>query len=68
VTEVLSEDDLPDRCRAELQHVLVGVPGFASFAQLVEYGEGDSAFIVPADKPLAQNMELIILNAYIFPE
>jgi hypothetical protein len=47
--EVLSKHDLADGGGAELQHVLVCVPGFAAFAQLIEYGEGDSAFIVPKD-------------------
>jgi hypothetical protein len=47
--EVLSEDDLADGGGAELQHVLVCVPCFASFAQFIEYGEGDSAFVVPGD-------------------
>jgi hypothetical protein len=56
VVEVLSKDDLANGCGAELQHVLVCVPCFASFAQLVEYGEGDAAFVVPGRCMLVQNM------------
>jgi hypothetical protein len=39
VVEVLSEDDFADGGGAEFEHVLVGVPGFSSFAELVEDGE-----------------------------
>ena len=58
--EVLPKDDLADGCGAELQHVLVCVPCFASLAELVEYREGDSAFVVPVDKSLVQNMVFVV--------
>ena len=39
VVKILSEDDLADGGGAELEHVLVWVPGFSSFAELVKDGE-----------------------------
>ena len=39
VMEILSEDDFADGGGAEFQHVLVWVPGFSSFAELVKDGE-----------------------------
>jgi len=39
VVKILSEDDFADGGGAELEHVLVWVPGFSSFAELVKDGE-----------------------------
>jgi hypothetical protein len=60
VMEVLSEDDLADGGGAEFEHVLVGVPGFAAFAELVEDGERDFAFVVPGAKVLVGGLSVLI--------
>jgi hypothetical protein len=66
VVKVLSEHDFANSGGAELQHVLVCIPCFASFAELVEYGEGDSAFVVPEKLCVSQARGFDRWSAYIF--
>jgi hypothetical protein len=66
VVEVLSQDDFAHSGGAEFQHVLIGVPRFLSFAELVEDREGYSAFVVPRIDVSVGGLSVLLRKWYIY--